>query len=494
MAEIVIVGAGIGGLSAAVVLAARGYDVEVLEAADRPGGKAGVVVIDGVEVDTGPSVLTLPERFDEVFAAAGTTLAAEGPLRRLDPGFRYLWPDGAVVDTYHDPADTIAAVARALGADAGRELAGFLAYAKRIWDAAAPHFILGDAPNLGTLLWKGPLLLGSLAAIDPLRTMRQGIEARVREPHLRDLLTRYATYNGSDPRAAPATLNCIAHVELGLGGYGLEGGIHALIDALVRVATRHGAKIRCDARVSGLLVEGGRVVGARLDGGGHRRADAVVVNADVGHLLGDLWPREAQGLGFGPPEPPSTSGWTGILRARRRERVPHTVLFPANYTQEFVDLFDRDQPPTDPTVYLCAQEPAHGRTGWAEDEPVFVMANAPAEPRTGQTDPAVWEALAARVLERIRSAGLATPEDALVWRRSPTDLAARFPGSRGALYGAASNTRFAAFQRPPNRVRAAPGLYLASGSAHPGGGLPLCARSGAAAAQALHHDLAERRR
>jgi len=168
--------------------------------------------------------------------------------------------------------------------------------------------------------------------------------------------------------------------------------------------------------------------------------------------------------------------------------VAHTVLFPEVYLQEFADLFDQERPPRAPTVYLCAQQIAHDRPGWPEHEPVFVMANAPAEPLNG-SDPTQWEILHEEVVRRVVGAGLIDADDSVVWERSPSGLARRFPGSRGALYGSSSNDLLAAFRRPPNKLRGVPGVYLASGSAHPGGGMPLCALSGRAAAQAIAWDL-----
>ena len=144
---------------------------------------------------------------------------------------------------------------------------------------------------------------------------------------------------------------------------------------------------------------------------------------------------------------------------------------------------------SNPDEYGSAQERCHGVTGWADAEPVFVMANAPAEPASGSRAPEVWAALETAVEQRIRATGLWRQGDELVWRRTPADLARAFPGSRGAIYGAASNDRFAAFKRAPNRVRGVAGLYLASGSAHPGGGLPMVALSGLAAADCLGSDI-----
>jgi 1-hydroxycarotenoid 3,4-desaturase len=326
-----------------------------------------------------------------------------------------------------------------------------------------------------------------LASIDPLHTMWSAVRRRVKSQPLRHLLARYATYNGSDVRVAPATLNCIAHVELGLGGFGVKGGMYEVARALVRVACRAGVRLHLHTRVARIETAGGRTV-AVLDERGRRwPADVVVANAEASHVLSEL---------LADPVPPramsrtrSMSGWVGVLRARRRDgdrvRIAHTVLFPDEYIREFSDIFDHGVPPREPTVYLCALEQAHGRTGWAEHEPVFLMANTP--PHGAGTDG--YAELADTVLGRIRAAGLCDCDDHLVYERTPAELARQFPGSGGSLYGLASNSRLAAFMRPPNRVRAAPGLYLASGSAHPGGGVPLCLLSGFHAAQAVLKDL-----
>jgi phytoene desaturase len=266
--EVLVVGAGVGGLAAALALAARGLAVRVLEAGPRPGGKAGTVELDGIRVETGPSVLTLPGVFADVFARAGLRLADVIELRRLDPGFRYRYSDGCVLDVAHEAEQTLANVRSTLGPAPAGELAGFLAYSRRIWEAAAPHFVLGPAPTWTAMAGMALRHPRALAAVDPLRSMAAGIDRQVRDPHLRMLLRRYATYNGSDPRHAPATLNCIAHVELSLGGYGIEGGVFALIEALVSAIETRGGVIECGAKVDRVLLDGGVAVGVVLAGGG----------------------------------------------------------------------------------------------------------------------------------------------------------------------------------------------------------------------------------
>ncbi len=483
MFDAIVIGAGVGGLAAAIHLASAGKRVRVVEAADHAGGKAGIVSIDGVEVDTGPSVLTMPHIFDELLGLAGMKLADAAPLRRPEPFMRYLWPDGTVLDVEHAYPATRAGVARALGVKAADDLDGFLEYAKQIWEVARPRFVLGDAPTLGDLLRLGYSGLKEVSRLDAWGTMWGAIQDRVRSQHLCDVLARYATYNGSDPRRAPATLNCIAHVELAEGACGVTGGTYEIVRALCRAAARLGVELTFGAPVARILVEAGAARGVELADGTAIRAGIVVANADVGHVGATLLPERTRGA-LSMDGEPSSSGFCAIVKARRASHRPaHTVLFPDEYLDEFVDLFDRDRPPRMPTVYVCAQEMAHARKGWAEHEPLFVMANAPAEPLRGERDPTLWRTLERVMMSRLRSAGIVEPEDEVVWRRTPTDLARRFPGSRGALYGAASHSWNAAFKRPPNVVDRVPGLYLASGSAHPGGGLPLAALSGRAAAR-----------
>lgn len=476
----VVIGAGMGGLSAAIALAASGVSVTVLEQASEPGGKAGVVEIDGVRCDTGPSVLTLPEVFDELFAMAGTTLADQVELVHPDPAARYRWPDGTAVDLHVHLPGTLASVREALGAGAEAELASYMEYAGRIWRAAEPRFVRGPAPSVWSLF--SPGALRDVLAIDPLRSMEAAIRSRVRNRYVRDILLRFATYAGSDPRRAPATLSCIAHVELALGGFGVAGGIGALVDALVRTAVMLGVDLQLDEPVDEVRVERGRVVGVRTAGGRTIDARIVVSNAESRHLLGALLPGRPT-----PPHATSTSGWNAIVAATRQaDRAGHTVLFPEVYDHEFRDLFDRSRTPEDPAIYACAQAVTHRSPGWPGEEPLFVMVNTPPVPDGAPEDG--FHDLEAAVHRRLVQAGLVQATDPVRWRRTPRGLARRFPGSGGALYGRAHDGPFAALGRPGNRVRGVHGLYVASGSAHPGGGLPLAALSGRAAAAAAQQD------
>ena len=185
MTDVIVIGAGVGGLAAAISTAAHGRSVRVFEAAGRAGGKAGTAIIDGVEVDTGPSVVTLPDVFDRLFRAAGSRLEDEVTLRTVEPAFRYLYADGVALDMHHDIGQTLDSIRSTLGAGAADEMAAFLKYAEAIWGGrSAPNFVYGQAPSFATVMMRlGLMKLGDVRRIDSMRSMYKGICAYVKEPH-----------------------------------------------------------------------------------------------------------------------------------------------------------------------------------------------------------------------------------------------------------------------------------------------------------------------
>ncbi|HMA94058.1 MAG TPA: FAD-dependent oxidoreductase, partial [Polyangiaceae bacterium] len=315
--DVIVVGAGVGGLSAAISLGSAQLRVLVLESAKQIGGKAGTASFDGVEFDTGPSVLTMPETFDAVFAQAGLEFRSLVRLRRPEPAFRYHFPSGASLDVFHEPERTYESIASVFGIKARDEFRRYLDGAKALWSLAAPHFVLSEAPDIGALLFSSIRQLRTLSTIDPLRTLQTAIERTVQTPELRMLLERYATYNGSDVRRAPAALGCIAHIELGMGGYGVEGGMVQLVHALGQAATRVGVEIRTQQTVAGLIVRSGRIAGIRTDSGQEILAERVVVNADLGHLAETLLP-PSLGKPLLPEGELSMSAYSAVYMAKKR--------------------------------------------------------------------------------------------------------------------------------------------------------------------------------
>lgn len=478
--DVIVVGGGVGCLCAAIILGAAGLDVLLLESASTLGGKAAQIEREGIAMDTGPSVLTLPGVFESVFGAVGLRFEDEVLLHRPSPAFRYIYSDGPTLDVFHEVDRTIESVRSTLGPRAAQELADYLAHAERIWRAAEPHFVTQAAPSLQSLIGGGWAAWKSLGAIDPFRSMAQTINQKVRDPHIATLLKRYATYNGSDVRRAPGTLGCIAHVELSLGGFGVKGGMYTLVEALARALGCARVAVELNAHVTRICVTDGMVNGVQLADGRLLRARQVVFGGDARALESGLLDTVPSRLR---PADPSMSAHTFLFKAsdQREPRVAHTVIFPPRYEQEFEDIFDHRRVPTHPTIYACDQRQCHLRASWPSHSPLFAMINAPAlaSDYDGGPDAELMAQLRAGLVRQ----GLIAQGDACLWWRTPRDLADRFTASQGSLYGSSSNGMMAAFRRPSN-TSAVRGLFLASGSAHPGGGLPMVAQSGKLAAQA----------
>ena len=485
--RVIIVGAGIGGLSAAVDLAASGFDVTVLEAGAVPGGKMRELDAGGVAIDSGPTVFTMRRVFDELFAAAGTRVEDELPLERAERLARHAWLDGSRLDLYSDvdrSADAIAAFAGSGEADAYRR---FAADSAAIHDTLADTFMHRQKPNpVGLSLSLGFAGLPRLYRTRPFTSLWNELGRYFSDPRLRQLFARYATYTGSSPFSAPATLMLIAHVERA-GVYYVDGGMQRLAETLVRVAERHGAEFRFGTAANRILTSGSRVDAVETDNGERLETDAVVFNGDVDAFAAGLLGRSVKKAV--PPrsgEQRSLSAMTWSLTAETGYPLDHhTVFFGDNYPAEFKALFDYARIHEVPTVYVCAQDRANGQEP-AGPERLFLLVNAPARPQR-ERDVDQAEAQVRALLERCgMPVDLGAPD---VTRFTPDDFDERFPGTGGAIYGWPTHGMMGSFRRHGSRSRVR-GLYLAGGSVHPGPGVPMTAISGRLAAAAIREDLA----
>ena len=479
MAEVVVIGAGVGGLSVAIRLAASGHRVTVHEQADSVGGKLGLLERDGFRFDTGPSLLTLPELLADTVAASGVVLQDVLTLRRLDPIARYRFGDGTWFDHPTDHAAFLAAV-ESMAPGQGAGMGTLLERAAAIWNASRQPFLESPLHGWRTLA-RQAVHVGDLRTIAPWRSMRSLTVSYLTDSRLVNFVDRYATYAGSDPRAAPAALLSILHAERSGGAWYVEGGLRRIGEVLLERCVQVGVTVRVASTVVGVDVEHGRAVGVRLADGISQRADVVVANADAQHLYGDLLPRS---VGAKPAARVATvrqslSGFVLCLAVKglTPALAHHTVLFPEHYDEEFKDLFGGGPKVVrDPAVYLSVpHDPAvapPGHQAW------FVLVNAPPHDPTGVAGvdwdaPGMADREADRLLDLMATRGVDVRGRVLFREiRTPADLERRTRAVGGSIYGTSSNGMRAAFLRPANRSPV-PGLFLVGGSSHPGGGLPL---------------------
>jgi phytoene desaturase len=484
---IVIIGAGIGGLSAAIHLAAAGKRVIVLEKNAATGGKMGEIEAEGFRWDTGPSVITMRPVFEDLFRTAGRRLEDYLTLLPLQPLTRYFYADGSVLDVDADPQVTAQRLEHYHTGD-GQGYLDFLSYADKIHEATGDVFIYGAPPTWRTLLGVNPL---RMVQTDALRTMQRAIESFVHSPQTRQLLGRFATYTGASPYLAPATLNVIAHVELNEGVWYPQGGIAEIAKALTRLAGELGVEIRTNCGVDGIDLTFDRVTGVRT-AGERIETDHVIANVDVITVYERLLPpipsvrRELARL---TKLEPSSSGFILLLgvEGEHPHLAHHNIFFSGDYADEFRDIFQRGLPPRQPTIYVAItakSDPQHAPPGC---ENWFVLVNTPPEGEGTKTR-FDWHSQASNysrvVLDRLATAFDLDVREQIRTQQilTPPDLEALTAARRGALYGQSSNDRMAAFRRPHNRSAAVKGLYFAGGTAHPGGGVPMVTLSGKVAA------------
>lgn len=475
--HIAIVGAGIGGLCTAIRLAAAGHTVDLFEKNAAAGGKLFSYTEAGFHFDVGPSTLTMPWVFEELATLVGESPAKWFPYQQVPINHRNVFADGTVLDSTTD----LHAMQQGIAAYSSRDAARFPAYlaeAKRIYDHSVQHFFSRSFAEWRDFL--SPALLGAFLAVRPLQAMAAFHRRFFQDPRTLMMLDRYATYVGSSPYQAPATLAMIAHLEYGTGVWYLPGGTSTLIRSLTGLAEQVGVRLHLNAPVAQLLVDDRTVRGLHVHG--ERLAfDRVVVNADLLAAHQQLLPeRDRPHLTDAriAAREPSLSGFVLLLGLDRQYETleHHTLFFPARYELEFTSLFRTHQPIEDPAIYICTNSITDPTTAPPGGSNLFVLVNAPSlHPANAEVD---WAAYSEHILDLLATrCGLTNIRDHIVVRRmfTPHDLQAHTNAHRGAIYGLSSNSFTSAFFRPPMRSPQLRNALFVGGSTHPGGGTPMVA-------------------
>jgi phytoene desaturase len=494
MANIVIIGAGIGGMSAAARLAKAGHEVTIYENSDRSGGKCRTEWFGDYAFDTGPSLLTLPAVYRDLFLKTGKRIEHVLNIKPVDPAFNYHFSDGSSVlfPNLSNP-NTYNEIEKSYGLVASNQWRELIDRAERMWEVSREPFIESELNSIFSLL-KRKNLLHDIKEIAPFTSLRKLSEKLKLDPHLQMIVDRYATYTGSDPRSAPAVLLTIAFVESTFGAWHIEGGVGQLSTALEQRCSDLGVKFKFNTLVSQILVNNNHATGIKTSDGKEFKADLVVANSDAEYIYNKLLANnvnaarsERRKLKFATK---SLSGFSLLLGLdnSKGKAVPidhHNVYFPNNYDAEFDDVFTKQIPVKDPTIYICAPKDPHMTKG-ENKEAWFVLVNAPRHQIDGGWD---WREgggeYGQKIIKKLDDLGLnVSPRLDFMKYRTPADLENYAMAPGGSIYGSSSNSVASAFLRTKNRSKIK-GLFCVGGSSHPGGGLPLVGISAEIVANAI---------
>jgi len=470
-----IIGAGIAGIAAAIRLAVKGYAVEVFEANSYAGGKLSAFEQAGYRFDAGPSLFTMPQYVDELFALAGKDPAQYFTYQKLDVVCHYFYPDGTQLKAFANPAQ-FAAEANAQTGDPIANIQQYYRNSNRIYDITNHVFLEQSLHRLKTYLSKQTVKsILRLFQIDAFRTMHQANHSFYQDKRLVQFYDRYATYNGSNPYKAPATLNVIPHLEQHFGAYFPDGGMYSITSSLVKLAEDLGVQFHYEQPVDEIIVEGGKAVGVKVNGS-LIAANVVVSNMDVWFTYRKLlknYPRLFPENILNQERSSSALIFYWGVKQQFPQLDLHNIFFSANYEAEFNAIWNEKTIYHDPTVYLNISSKFKTDDAPQGSENWFTMINVPAN--TGQD----WDQLIAKARQNIiqkLSAQLGQDIAPLIVNESildPRSIESKTSSYQGSLYGTSSNSQFAAFLRHANRSSKVSNLYFCGGSVHPGGGIPL---------------------
>jgi phytoene desaturase len=476
MPKAIIIGSGIAGIAAAIRLAVKGYDIAVFEANSYSGGKISEIKQDGFRFDAGPSLLTMPQYVDELFTLAGKDSADYFRYTKVDPICKYFYEDGTKLTAWADRQKFINELAEVTN-EPYENISKFIDNSESIYNITHKVFLEGSFGHFKTYFSSDALkTLFRLPRIDAFRTMHIANKGFLKDTRLVQFFDRYATYNGSDPYRAPATLNVIPHLEQHFGAYFHGGGMYTIVQSLVKLAEELGVQFHYNSPVDEIILKNKKAVGIKVNG--------EIINSDIVVSNMDVWFTYNKLLANHPQLHPkkilnrerSSSAlifYWGIKK-QFQELDLHNIFFSADYKAEFEHIWQKQSIYHDPTVYLNISSKYKSDDAPSGCENWFVMINVPSN--TGQDWDSLIKSAKANILEKLPRILKDDIGQFIVCESilDPRSIENNTSSYQGSIYGASSNSRFAAFLRHANKSSKIKNLYFCGGSVHPGGGIPLC--------------------
>ncbi|MGB0430541.1 MAG: 1-hydroxycarotenoid 3,4-desaturase CrtD [Bacteroidia bacterium] len=474
MPKAIIVGAGIAGIATSIRLSSKGYNVVVYEANAYTGGKLHAFEKMGYRFDAGPSLFTMPQYVEELFALMGEETSAHFEYLKKDVVCNYFWEDGQQFSAKADKQEFIKDASQAFDENP-KAISKYLDRNAEKYAITNHVFLEKSLHKLSTYLsWATFKSFLQMPKLHINKSLHRLNKSTFKSKKLVQLFDRYATYNGSDPYKTPGIMSIIPHLEMHFGTYFPKKGMHAISQSLTQLAQRHGVEFKLNSPVSKILVEKGQARGVVVNDQ-TQLADVVVSNMDVfssyRHLLKDQKQPERT---LKQERSSSALIFYWGIKKEFPELDLHNIFFSENYREEFRQIFDEKGLHNDPTVYIHISSKDKKDDAPEGCENWFVMINTPGN--FGQD----WEALKKQarksIIEKLNRI-LKTDVEALIETEDilePITIESKTSSHRGSLYGASSNSQFAAFLRHKNFSSDIKDLYFCGGSVHPGGGIPLC--------------------
>lgn len=477
--QVVVVGAGLGGLSAAISLASEGFKVELIEKNDKVGGKLNILTKDGFTFDLGPSILTMPHIFEALFRRVGKHMADYVAIEKVEPHWRNFFEDGTVVDLCEDAAQQRRELDK-LGPKVYDEFTRFMAYSRQLGvETEAGYFAKGLDGFWDLLKHYGPL---RSLKFDVFRTMDQGVRRFISDPKLVDILNYFIKYVGSSPYDAPALMNLLPYIQYEYGLWYVHGGMYGLAQGLEKLAVELGVRIRLNTEVEAVVTDNDRATGVRIQGGETLPADIVVSNMEVIPAMKKLLNASYDEVAAMDRFEPTCSGLVLHLGVDRvYPQLAHHNFFYSDHPREHFDaVFKHHSLSIDPTIYLvapCKTDPSQAPDGC---EIIKILPHIPhIDPDKPHTADDYW-ALRERVLTKLERMGLTDLRKHIVTEEywTPPDIEARYYSNRGSIYGVVADRNKNLGFKAPQRSSTFNNVYFVGGSVNPGGGMPMVTLSG----------------
>lgn len=476
MDKVAVVGAGIGGLAAAIRLARAGADVTVFEANSSAGGKINNLQLGEFRFDMGPSVFTAPQYIQELYELCDEDFSAFS-YKKLDVPFHYFFEDGTKMKMYSDREKLLKEFETVLG-EKPKKLDKYLTKAEKNYNYITPLFIETSLQTVNE--WMNIKLVKALTRLPHYKlnaTMDEENKKTFSNPKTQQIFNRFATYNGSDPYKAPAMLNMIAHLELTDGVFFPKNGMVQITQELYKLALKQGVVFHFNEKVDEIYTIDEKVKGLRTKKNIYD-FDAVFSNMDVGFTYEKLLPASPKPEKILTQEKSSSAMvfYWGV-NAQFEELAVHNMFFSDDYPAEFQSIFDSKTLPEAPSIYVHITSKEKPEDAPQSKENWFVMINVPIN--TGQDWEEYREKARSYILKKLSKSLQVdlTKKIEEEFVMDPVYIERTYFGKAGSIYGNASNNKFAAFYRHPNASKTIKGLYFVGVTVHPGGGIPLALNS-----------------